>query len=264
MTHVDINGAAADVATLHRAATRNYGHCTSMQVRGGAVPGLPFHLSRLREGSATLFPGAVPPSDATIVTLVGHALQDRADASVRVTVLPTPDRTEVDVMVSVSDPVDDVPRAPLKVRVVPYEREMPHLKHVSTMGLTFHALQARRAGFDDVLLTRRDGTISEGSVWNVVFLDGDDVVWPEAPMLAGITMQALLPALTALGVRSVRRRLTVESLRGLRGAAALNSHCPAQPLATIGEINFPDTPALTGLLRQAWQAVTWQPLLSYA
>ncbi|SNY54905.1 aminotransferase class IV [Paractinoplanes atraurantiacus] len=250
MTYVEINGAPPSLEAVHRAATWNYGHFSSMQVRRRAVAGLELHLRRLREASAVLFPDATPPTDDTVVRLIGQALGDRQDASVRVTVLPG-----LDVMVSISDPVADTPRAPLRVRTVVYERELPELKHVATMGLTYHSLQARRAGFDDVLFLGADGGVREGSVWNVVFSDGERVVWPEAPMLTGVTMQVLRRGLDKLGVPSERRGIT--SLEGLRAAAAANSHCPAQPLASVDNRELPDHAPLTDLLWQAWREVTW-------
>ncbi|GAB1693579.1 aminotransferase class IV family protein [Krasilnikovia sp. M28-CT-15] len=258
MAHVEINGAPASVDAIHRAATWNYGHFTSMQVRRRATAGLAFHLSRLREASAVLFPGAAAPSDHRIIELTEHALRADRDASVRVTVLPAPrDMSGTDVMVSVSEPVPDTARPPLLVRTVPYERELPNLKHVATMGLTYHYLEARRAGFDDVLFTGRDGVLREGSVWNIAFWDGERVIWPEAPMLDGITMQLLRLGLRKLGVPQERRRLTDDSLAGLSAAAAMNSHCPAQPIARVDDTDLPGHAALTALLRRAWREVPW-------
>ncbi|GAA2848850.1 hypothetical protein Acy02nite_01400 [Actinoplanes cyaneus] len=69
MTLVEINGEPASVEAVYRAATWNYGHYTSMQVRGRAVAGLSLHLSRLDEGSAMLFPNATPPSHEQIRNL---------------------------------------------------------------------------------------------------------------------------------------------------------------------------------------------------
>ncbi|XVV09803.1 aminotransferase class IV [Actinoplanes sp. CA-131856] len=253
MTYVEINGAPASLDAVHRAATWNYGHFSSMQVRRRAVAGLEFHLRRLRDASAVLFPEAPPPSDDTIVRLIKHALGDRRDASVRVTVMPG-----ADVMVSVSDPVPDTPRPPLRVRTAVYERDLPELKHVATMGLTYHSIEARRAGFDDVLFLGADGAVREGSVWNVVFSDGERVVWPEAPMLTGVTMQVLRRGLDKIGVASERRK--IRSLEGLRGAAAANSHCPAQPLASIDGRELPEHAPLTDLLWRAWREVPWDEL----
>lgn len=145
--------------------------------------------------------------------------------------------------------------APATVEVV-----HPHLKHLATMGLTYHHLQARRAGFDDVLFAGRDGFLREGSVWNIAFLDGAQVVWPEAPSLAGVTMQLLRLGLRRLGVPDVTRRMTRESLNKMTAAAATNSHWPARPIAAVDETVFTYNEVLTTLLRRAWQEAHWEPI----
>ncbi len=260
VTRVEINGEPATVEAVHRAATWNYGHYTSMQVRDRAVAGLSLHLRRLAENSAVLFPAAAPPSGDRVREFVDHALGDRADASVRVTVLPNPaGRTSTDIMVSVSEPVQDAAQPPLRVRTVQYERDLPQLKHVATLGLTYHRLQAREAGFDDVILTGADGSLREGSAWNIAFWDGARVIWPEGPLLAGITMQVLRLGLRRLGVPDTTRRVTRDALDRMT-AAATNSHCPAQPIAAIDETVFSGDQALPGLLRRAWQQVDWEPI----
>jgi branched-subunit amino acid aminotransferase/4-amino-4-deoxychorismate lyase len=126
------------------------------------------------------------------------------------------------------------------VRTSLYERELPHLKHVATMGLTYQWLQAQAAGFDDVLFVGRDGGLREGSVWNIAFWDGQQVVWPEADVLPGITMQLLQGALTRIAMPWATRHLTSDDLPALRAAAATNSHCPSQPLASIDNVSFLD------------------------
>jgi branched-subunit amino acid aminotransferase/4-amino-4-deoxychorismate lyase len=258
---VEINGEPATIEALHRAATWGYGHYTSMQVRGRAVPGLSRHLDRLRAGSAVLFPGAEPPGGDRVRALIDRALGDLDDASVRVTVLPHPgDRARTDVMVSVDDPVDDTPRPPLRVRTVAFERDLAHVKHMGTLGQSFHRLEAQRAGYDDVLLTTRDGSFCEGSVWNLALWDGERIVWPEAPLLDGIVMQVLREGLRKLGVPDTIRRLTTESLREMTAAAATNSHCPAQPIGAIDDVTFARDDVLTDLLSRAWKEAVWEPV----
>ncbi|XVU22689.1 hypothetical protein ACQPZJ_36255 [Actinoplanes sp. CA-054009] len=109
-----------------------------------------------------------------------------------------------------------------------------------------------------MLFLGADGGVREGSVWNVVFFDGERVIWPEAPMLTGVTMQVLRRGLDKLGVASDRRRIT--SLEGLVGAAAANSHCPAQPLASVDGWELPEPAALTEVLWRAWREVPWDKL----
>jgi branched-subunit amino acid aminotransferase/4-amino-4-deoxychorismate lyase len=258
VTHVEINGSAPTVEALHQAAAHGFGHYTSMQVRGRAVAGLDLHLARLREASAELFPDDPAPSDDTITELIGRALRDERDASVRVTVLPG-----TDVLVSVSDPVPDVPRPPLRVCTARFVRDLPHLKHRGTLAQSHHALAARRAGFDDVLFVGADGLISEGSVWNAVFWDGDRIVWPRAPMLAGITMQVLRRTLTAMGIPHTERPLSLRETAGVPAAAATNSHFPDQAIRSIDDIDFPAYGHLTALLRRAWTEVPWQAIPSH-
>ena len=258
--NIEINGRPADAADLHRVATWNYGHFTSMQVREGSVRGLDLHLRRLEGASVALFGEGTGSGDDKIREFVRHALGEERDASVRVAVVPRfgAPPLSTDVMVSVSDPVSDAPRPALRVRTSTYERELPHLKHVATMGLTYQWLQAKAAGFDDVLFVGRDGHLREGSVWNVAFWDGQQVVWPEADVLPGITMQLLQGALTRIGIPWSTLPLTPDDLPALRAAAATNSHCPSQPLASIDKATFPDDGgALVRVLNSAWAEIPW-------
>ncbi|WP_217546697.1 aminotransferase class IV [Streptomyces sp. GbtcB6] len=263
MPNVEINGRRADVGDLHRVATQNYGHFTSMQVRDGAVRGLELHLGRLEGASRELF--GVPGGDRDrdrLREFIRHAVRGERAASVRVTVVPgAQEPSAPDVMVSVTAPVADTPGPALRVRTVVYERELPHLKHLATMGLTYHRRRAREAGFDDALFVGRDGYVREGSIWNVAFWDGEQVVWPEAPVLPGITMQLLQGGAAKAGVPWSTRRLTTDDLPSLRAAAAAYSHCPAQPLAGIDDVPFPgDGAALTDALRAAWAEVPWDSI----
>jgi 4-amino-4-deoxychorismate lyase len=260
---IEINGKPADAADLHRVATWNYGHFTSMQVREGSVRGLDLHLRRLEGASLALFGEGAESDDGQIRELIRHALGEARDASVRVTVVlqvGVPPLS-TDVMVSVSDPVSDAPQPALRVRTSTYECELPHLKHVVTMGLTYQWLQARAAGFDDVLFVGRDGRLREGSVWNVAFWDGQQVVWPRADVLPGITMRLLQGGLTRIGVPWSKLPLTSDDLPALRAAAATNSHCPSQPLASIDKATFPDDGgALVHALDSAWAGIPGDPV----
>jgi 4-amino-4-deoxychorismate lyase len=260
--NIEINGRPADVEDVHRVATWNYGHYTSMQVRDGAVRGLDLHLRRLEGASRAIFGEEVKTDGGTIRGLIRHALGDEHDASVQVTIVPRVGAPlSPDAMVSVFDPVADAPRPALRVRTATYERDLPHLKHLATMGLTYQRLQARAAGFDDVLFVGRDGGIREGSVWNIAFWDGHQVVWPEADVLPGITMQLLQRGLTRIGLPWAILPLTSDDLPGLRAAAATNSHCPCQPLAGIDKATFPDDGGgLADALHAAWAEIPWDAI----
>ncbi|MEB0161077.1 aminotransferase class IV, partial [Pseudomonas sp. AH2 (2023)] len=84
-----------------------------------------------------------------------------------------------------------------------YAREMAHLKHNATLGLTLARRRAQAAGFDDALFVDADGLISEGSVWNLGLIQGETVVWPQAPQLAGTGMALIRRGLEGQGMATV-------------------------------------------------------------
>jgi len=192
---VSCNGRPAQVEDLLPALV-NYGHFTSMQVRGHAVQGLDLHLARLSQATRELFGSELDA--AQVQAWMADALQQagRGDASLRVTVYSrhfdfrTPlAAVPVDVLVAVSAPV--ALTAPKRVRSVVWQRELPQIKHVGTFGLFAERRAAMAAGFDDVLFVSATGGISEGSTWNLAVHDGERLIWPQAPALRG-TAEALL------------------------------------------------------------------------
>lgn len=252
---VEINGCPPTVEDLHVLASRNYGHFTSMQVRDGAVRGWELHMQRVRESSLELFGKSV---DAERVReLVAHALREAASAvSVRInvfSVLARPGETvDPDVMVTVSPPVSDVPASPWRVRSTQYERDSPHIKHVGTFGLAQQRRFANAAGFDDVLFVDRTGNVTEGSIWNIGFWDGEQVVWPQGGMLSGITMQLVVAGLERIGAPSVTRPVTIDEIGSFRAAFATYSWCPAQPVGSVDDTTFAADSSLDELLATSW------------
>jgi 4-amino-4-deoxychorismate lyase len=164
------------------------------------------------------------------------------------------------VLVSVSDPAPEQPRAPLRVQTVVYERDLPEHKHRATMGLDHRFREARLAGFDDALLLGRDGLVREGTSWNVAFWDGAQVVWPVAPVLRGVTMVLLQIAMSMNGTPWTLRPIRAEELTGFPAAAAVNSERPAQPIASIDELPLKDDGLLAETLQQAWATVPWDEI----
>jgi branched-subunit amino acid aminotransferase/4-amino-4-deoxychorismate lyase len=260
--NIELNGHAPALAETQRLATWQYGHFTSMQVRGGAVRGLALHLARLADANEEFY-GYRMDVDAEhrLLGLVRHALGGEADASVRVAFVPPaePDLPP-DVLVSVTDPVPDTPGPPLRVRTDGYRRDWPEHKHAATMGLTYAVRRARRAGYDDALFVGPDNRVSEGTTWNVALHDGDQIIWPQAPMLKGVTMVLLQLALSMNGTPWTVRPVDAVELPLLTAAAAVNSICPAQPIAGIDGVPFTEPDKLTGLLRDAWESVPFDAL----
>ncbi len=262
MRNLELNGRHPDRAETQRLATRNYGHFTSMQVRDRSVRGLALHLARLADGNAEFFGWSVGfAEEDRLLGLIRHALGDATDASVRVAYVPAADENAPpEVLIAVDEPRPDTPRAPLRVTLDGYRRDWPEQKHAATMGLHYAVRRARLAGYDDALFAGADGLVSEGTTWNVAFLDGDEIVWPQAPMLKGVTMVLLQLALSMRGTPWSMRPVDVAELTGLDGAVAVNSTCPAQPIASIGDHPYGSTDKLAGLLSDAWQTVPYDPL----
>lgn len=232
----EINGEPATLEDVRHVATFNYGHFTSMQYRDGGVRGLGLHLERLDRATRELFGHELPAS--RVRGYLARALEGvEGPASVRINVFSrTADRGALagpappDVMISLGPPaLRDA--APFWVRATPYERDTPHLKHVGTFGLFHQRRAARQAGYDDALFVTRDAHVSEGTTWNMGFHDGDGIVWPEAPMLDGVTLQLVRRALAARGIAQTTRPVRHDELAGFRAAFALNTAFVARAIA---------------------------------
>ena len=141
-----------------------------------------------------------------------------------------------------------------------YRRDWPAQKHAATMGLTYAVRRARLAGYDDALFVGPDNQVSEGTTWNVAFHDGDRIIWPQAPMLKGVTMVLLQLALSMNGTPWTVRPVDGVELPLLTAAAAVNSNCPAQPIDSIDNVPLPAADKLCGLLRDAWESVPFDAL----
>ncbi|MDQ1109324.1 branched-subunit amino acid aminotransferase/4-amino-4-deoxychorismate lyase [Stenotrophomonas rhizophila] len=240
----------------------NYGHFTSLQVRGGAVQGLDLHLRRLRQGTEELFGSTLDGTRVQAWMQAALQAEDVVDASLRVTVFsrafdfrkplqPVP----VDVLVAVAPPAS-APASPRRVCSVHYQRELPHLKHVGTFALFQHRRQALQAGFDDALFVDAQGLVSEGTTWNVAFGRGGDLVWPQAPALRG-TQERLLQV--GWGREPQLAPVRLDDLAGFDAAIACNA-AGVWPIGSIDGVAFPGSEAVCGkakavLLQAPWDSV---------
>jgi len=257
---IHCNGRPADVEMLG-AALVNYGHFTSLQVRGGAVQGLDLHLQRLDDGTRQLFGSTL--DRAQVRAWMADALRAAAvtDATLRVTVFsrrfdfrdPLAPASP-DVLVAVSAPVDL--RASKRVRTVVWQRDSPALKHVGMFGLFAQRRDAVADGFDDVLLLTADHLLAEGSTWNIALHDGHQLIWPQAPALRG-TAETLLQAGWA-GEQRIRA-VHHDELAGMQGALACNAS-GVWPLAAIDGQGLAGSASLAAQARAVMMHVPWTPL----
>ena len=236
-----IDGRPAGLEDLGHQALINYGALTSFGVEEGGVRGLDRHLERLKVSALELFGEAVVEDrlrDQMRTALAGR------DAWLRISLfsselsLRQPDRIGApQVMISVSAPPSPLPHG-VRLQSQVYAREAPHLKHVATMGLLRARRMARLAGFDDALFTDAEGQISEGSLWNVGFIEGETVVWPQALMLDGVAQALIREALDRAGSPQRTEVVRLSDLPRFDGAFLCNSATPAAEIAAVDDHVF--------------------------
>jgi len=262
---MQIDGRPASAADLGHFALSNYGAFTSMQVEDGAVRGLDLHLARLEAEAVELFGVAVP--EALLRERMRQALNGRAGRfSLRVNLfsdaisLRAPDAVvQPQVLTTLSAPMSPL-TTPLRLQTQVYGREVPHLKHAATFGLTRARRQAVLAGFDDALFVDSEERISEGSIWNIGFMQGEIVVWPEAPMLAGTGQALLQRGMTERGLGSMVRPVNLSDLASFDAAFICNSATPACAVAAIDGHQFDRNDAAIARLIDAWRSQPCQTI----
>ena len=255
---LQIDGVPATGEDLAPIALVNYGAYTSFRVEEGGVRGLDLHLARLEASAVELFGEAV--GEARLRALLRGALAGRPSCWLRVSLFapaigmrdPTW-RGRPRVMVGAFPPPPPLAEA-LRVQVQTYQREAAHLKHVGTFGLVRARRAAREAGFDDTLFVDVAGRISEGSLWNVGFRRGDDIIWPLAPMLGGVAQALIRRGLAAVGLTDRTQDINLRDLDGFDAAFACNSATPACPITAIDARAFAADGDLTDRLRAAWES----------
>jgi branched-subunit amino acid aminotransferase/4-amino-4-deoxychorismate lyase len=249
---IEIDGQSPTPEQLSAAAIDGYGHFTAMQVRSRQVRGLKLHLDRLTSAHRELFGADVDAG--VVIDRVSHALRGGAgDASVRVYLRHPDDQPSV--MVTVRPP-GEMPAGPWRLRAVPYQRAVAHVKHLGDFGQGYFRRQALSSGFDEALLTGPGGIISEGSITNVGFFDGASVVWPDAPMLAGITMQILRSRIGEFGLTWRRSAVSLADLRSFDGAFVTNARGIA-PVAGIDDVALPVDAGRMKRLLEAYASAGW-------
>jgi branched-subunit amino acid aminotransferase/4-amino-4-deoxychorismate lyase len=258
-SRVEIDGLSPTSEQLRGLALGSHGHFTAMQVRDRRVRGLELHLARLAAANLEVFGAEL--DTAAVRHHIGHALGENArDASVRVYVRELGDRPAVIVTVR---PPGSMPGGPWKLQTVPYQRPVAHIKRASDFGQAYYQRLVHRNGFDEALLTGPGGEISEGSITNVGFWDGTGITWPEAPALAGITMQLLNRQLPGLGIAARRARVRTQDVGSFAAVFVTN----ARGIAAVGQIDdaaMPVDERLMKTLTDAYESSRWEAVQSNA
>ena len=261
---VSIDGIPATLEDLTHVALVNYGAYTSFRVEQGGVRGLDLHLARLEAEAVELF--GEPVGESHLRGLIRGAIGGRDACWLRVSLFSpcisprTPDWQGVPrVMIAASPPPAALADAP-RLQLQTYAREAAHLKHAATFGLIRARRMARLAGFDDALFVDGEGFISEGSLWNIGFVRGDQVFWPQAVMLAGVAQALVQRGLAEAGLTGRTEPVRAADLARFDAAFLCNSATPACPIAAIGEYSLAMRPSLTEHLHGAWLSNPVQPI----
>jgi branched-subunit amino acid aminotransferase/4-amino-4-deoxychorismate lyase len=248
---VEIDGRAASAGEA-LSVTSSFGHFTAMQVRGGRTRGLALHLARLEAANRELFDVSLDHDH--VRALIRQALGETADASVRVYGYETD--AEPAIVVTVREPAEV--QTPMRLRSVRYQRPDGHLKHLAT-GQGYYSRLARRSGFDDALLTADDGAISESATANIGFFDDEGVVWPDAPLLHGTTMQLLELTLPGSGVPSRRAPVHLRDIPAFEGAF-LTSARGVAAVSRVDDTQLAERCDRMKTLEDAYASVPWEPI----
>lgn len=255
MATLDGNPVAVD--DLLPLALTNTGHFTSMRVSDdGSIRGLELHMERLVRDCKTVFGAGL---DTGCVR--GYVRRELAGRSgpcvVRVTIYDPAidmghpaDADQPHILVSVRG-AGALPPAPLRAMSVAYERDLPEVNHVALFGSLRARRTAQLAGYEDALFVGHDGLVSEGGTWNVGFVDQDGtIVWPQAPVLCGVTM-ALLQQHAEHRVATV----TLEQAKNMAAAFATNTSIGVRPLRAIDQTELAVEHPVLRQLQEAYLSI---------
>jgi branched-subunit amino acid aminotransferase/4-amino-4-deoxychorismate lyase len=253
----ELNGVPADLDQIKALALTNYGHFTSMRVDDYRVRGLSLHLERLMLDCHRIFDADLGPD--RIRSLVHHALADvSASVVVRVTVFdPALELghlsadAEPQILVT-TRPAARTPLPALRLQSAIYCRDMPDIKHVGLFGSLQRRRIAQRNGFDDVLFIDANSTISETATSNIGFVDGDRIVWPQAPCLPGVTMRLISQARDG---HTTTVPITLGQLADVDAVFATNAAVGIRTISAIDDIRWPDEQPILGFLRKEYTSL---------
>ncbi len=247
-----LNGGSATADVLEALALINYGHFTTMLVEDGRIRGLADHCDRLVGDCRRVFDTELDRD--RVRGYLRRAIADRSGLFlVRVTVYdPAADLLHPDGEPSIlitTRAAGPMPPPPLRLKTITGQRDPAEIKHVGLFGVLWSRRQARRDGYDDALLLDSDTMITEGPTWNVGFVDHDQVLWPDAAALPGITQRLLQRIDPDTTSRPVHR----SELSGLAAAFATSSGFGVRAIAAIDEHDYSVDHPLLGRLARAYR-----------
>ncbi|SBW23569.1 aminotransferase class IV family protein [Protofrankia symbiont of Coriaria ruscifolia] len=258
---MELDGAPLDINDLAALALTNYGHFTTMRIDHQRVRGLSLHLKRLAHDCRLLF-------DADLdVDRIRHLARravagGTASCMVRITVFDPalevghPGVAAQPHVLVTTRPAPALPLPPLRVQSVAYSRNMPAVKHVGLFDTLRYRRAAQLNGFDDVLFTDAASFVSEGATWNIGFFDGNQVIWPDADCLLGVTVELL----RRTHERAVTAPVDRAALLGMQAAFATNTAVGVRAIAAVDDRELANDHPIVETLRREYLDIPGEPL----
>jgi branched-subunit amino acid aminotransferase/4-amino-4-deoxychorismate lyase len=209
----------------------NYGVFTTFLFQGGKVKGLDLHLQRLQADCQALF--GSKPSNLEIKQQLQRFLQEFGSAEtvvIRITVFPQtfslthPENiNHLNILVTgrIANPIQP---KPLKLMEVEADRPFPHHK-TTTLTVNLYARRiAKQHGYDDALLIHR-GLVTEGTTWNIFFLQGNHLFTPPLTdgLLPGIVRGQILQGASHSGFHVWEKSIEPETYEAYDSCFICNS-----------------------------------------
>ncbi len=126
-------------------------------------------------------------------------------------------------------------------------------------------IDARRAGFDEVLLGDSQGRVVEGGVSNVFLVRNGILLTPSVDLgpLPGVMRAAVLALAQALGWETRETTVSREDFAGASEVWLTNSLIGVKPVRSLDALVFAAARPKLEALRRAWQAsYGWDPVRS--
>ncbi len=261
---MELNGRPVSTGELSGLALYGYGHFTTMLVTDLRVRGLDLHMERLTRDCSALF-GAELDVPRVRELARRSARAHPSPCVVRVTVydpeldLGRPAARSLPQILVTTRPAPASTPPPLHLGTRQFTRDAPAIKGTGLFGVIRQRRAAQLDGLDDALFMGVDGRVSEGPTWNIGFLDGEGLVWPEAPCLEGVTARLVDRVAASLGVPVATRPLAAVAATRTAGAFVTNAATGVRPVASIDGVDLP-LPELTERIARAYRELPGDPL----
>ncbi|WP_160050907.1 aminotransferase class IV family protein [Nocardiopsis sp. FR4] len=257
---MELNGRPVGTGELAGLALYGYGHFTTMLVTDLRVRGLDLHMERLSHDCRTLFGTGLDTS--RVRELARRSARAHPSPSVvRVTVfdphmdLGRPAARQTPQILVTTRPAPSTAPAPVRLGTRLFARDTPRVKGTGLFGALYQRRAAQLDGYDDALFMGVDGRVSEGPTWNIGFVDGGGLVWPQAPCLPGVTARLVERAAREIGVPVSTRPIAAAASTRVAGAFTANAATGVRQVSAIDGVHLPQS----GLVRRLAAAYTALP-----